>query len=204
MQSLSDASSAVCGFRMYRRENAIGLVTEWSHSLNMLDIDISSIYREVCGTMANGTSKKDIELLDVIVSCDKSSICICFMRNLRNRTAFMPIDSSSMFYAMTGQAISDIVINACVWDDIMRDSMRAILHLDHNSTSCCFRFGERRDTFLVPLTESMVVRLVFSCLALCLFHLLVMWGPITGAICQYVLPIFHPHADTLSYCTGHV
>lgn len=207
LQSLDDARSKVCGFRISETEDAIELSAEWSHSLNMLDIDISSIYQEVCATMTQETSDK-MGGVDVVVSCDKTKVFIAFLGNLRNRTGYKCMDDISMFYGMEGHPLSGLVVDACVWKNIMHDGVQVLLHVDKGSTSCWFRFREMHDhsnhSSFLRFIKDTVLYLAILALVLWVVPLGLVWRPIGAAICLYVLPIFNPQLQNLAYCRGLV
>jgi len=141
MNSLADAASGICGFKVYNTQHGLSLVAEWSHSLNMLDIDICSIYEEVCEGLAtdNGT-------VDVVVLCDRTKIFIGFFVSLRNSTQFKTVDNVATFYAIKGTIFSSIVIQARVWEDMVVDGVQAMLHVDTHSRSCSFHFHKDKMT----------------------------------------------------------
>ena len=205
LQSLADARSKICGFRISETEDVIELSAEWSHSLNMLDIDISTIYQDVCQTMTQETSD-NMGGVDVVVSCDKTKISIVFLGNLRNRTGYKCMDSISMFYGMEGHPLSGIVIDARVWENIMHDGVHVLLHLDKSSTSCWFRFSELHGSeysncsFFLRLIKDTILYLGILILVLALIPLGLVWRPIGTGICLYVLPIFNLQPQNLPYC----
>lgn len=202
MNSLTDAASGVCGFRVYNMPDGISLAAEWSHSLNMLDIDISSIYEEVCQRLVTDSGS-----VDVVVSCDQTKIAIGFFVNLRNSTPFEAMDNVSTFYGTKGTAVSDIVIDACVWENMMVDGVRAILHTDTHSTSCCFQFSEWEDqapgTGLIGPNYTVLIHI--TVILLLALSALLIWCGVTRAagqaiICQYIIPVIYPSAQDGPFC----
>lgn len=205
IQSLTHARYNVCGFRIFETEDVIGLSAEWSHSLNMLDINISSIYDEVCQTLTPNISENMAAGVDVVVSCDSRMIFIGFLRNLRNRTVYKSVNSISMFSKIEGQKLSDIVLDASVWND-MHDVGQVLLHVDKVSTSCWFHFKDLHDmqdsySLLGRLIkDASLVLLIFALILALIICLGNPWSPAVAPICQYVLPIFTSQPQNLPYC----
>lgn len=218
MHSLADAAFGVCGFRVYNMQDGVSLAAEWSHSLNMLDIDISSIYEEVCEGATANTG------VDVVVSCDQTKVFIGFFVNMRNKTRYTTVNSLSTFYGMKGSMLSDIVIDACVLEQMMDDGVGAVLHVDKHSTSCCFQFSEWQDQghgFRLTATKGMVLLVLLLVLGVLVLHGLayvwqsgqlcahdsrerrLVWEAARTALCQYVVPVMYANAQNVSFCSGH-
>lgn len=177
--SLADVRSGMGGFKIYEMGDAVGLAAEWSHSLNMLDLDVSSIYHEVCDMMTNdsGTIQHRV---DVVVSCDQTRIFIGFLAGLRNRTGLKCVESISSFFGMEGHALSDVVILSSVWEDMPYSGMRTILHLDKNTTSFCFELNgvqesESNDMFGFAKNVSVLITFI-AAIALCLLYAENIWS----------------------------
>lgn len=191
MHSLSDFESGACGFRPYQVEHGIGIAAEWSHSLNMLDIDISSMYQEACEAYTQATCE-DMGGVDVLVRCDPKQLFICFLDNLRNRTQCTVVDSVSTLYMKEGIGLSQIVITADVWESFIQSGVQVILHIDKHSTSCSFQFIEphgQSNCFKLATTWPLVLSLLVLMLGI-LLTLMLVWGPPEVAICQYILDTF--------------
>lgn len=205
IQSLADAASGLCGFRIHNMEDGVSLVVEWSHSLNMLDVDISSMYEEVCEHLL-----ADDGGADVVISCDRTKLFIGFFVNLRNRTQYKTVDNMSTFYGMEYTALSGIVIHACVWKNMVEDGVRAMLHIDRHSTSCCFQFNEVQDTshgFCLTLFRIMGQSWSGSLLLsmfICCGMIYLAWTSGRRNVCQYVFPYLYPGAQGLPFCRGQV
>jgi hypothetical protein len=207
MRSLHDSGSGVCGFSIYNTQDSVSLAAEWSHSLNLFDIDISSVYEEVCERLA-----MDVGSVDVVVSCDKANIFIGFLANLRNRTRYMVVDSLATFYGTEGSALSGIVIDAHVWENMSVDGVRATLHIDKQSTSCCFRFSEWQEDKAHGLVSRVINAMVLVLAAVILMlapHVLhLVWnGRMLEAwrmpICRYVVPIVYTEEQDAPFCSRH-
>lgn len=211
LQSLADARSKVCGFRIFEAEDVIELSAEWSHSLNMLNIDISAIYQEVCATMTPET-QDNMGAVDMIISCDKTQITIAFLGNLRNRTGYKCLDSRAKFYGMEGHPLSGIVVDACVWANIIHDPMHVLLHLDKTSTSCWFRFMELPDPEYSNLSSFFkLIKNTVPCLAIIVLILALIplyagfvWMSVREGICLHIFPILNLQPESLWYCRGLV
>lgn len=203
MYSLADAASGVCGFRLYSTKDGISLAVEWSHSLNMLDIDISMIYEDVCDELA-----VDDRCVDVVVSCDQTKLFIGFFVNLRNKTRYKIMDNMSTLYGMKGSALPDIVIAACVWQNLMDDGVRAILHINNQTAS--IQFDEWWDHGAgISLTAAPVLWL--GGVLLFVLGVLFWYGQLpdlaseagrTDVFCQYVLPIIYSDPADVPFCSG--
>ena len=192
MHSLADAESGACGFRPYVVTHGIGIAAEWSHSLNMLDLNISSMYQEVCERDMH-VKGEDVGGVDVLVLCDRKQIFIVFLANLRNRTQYTVVDTVSTFYRKQGMALSQIVINADVWEAIVHSGVQVLLHMDKNSTSCSFQFIEphgQAKSYTLATHMGLVLCLFLLMLGL-LVALRVVWGPVDMAICQYISTAFN-------------
>ncbi len=165
IHSLADAASGVCGFKVHNTQDGVSLTAEWSHSLNMLDIDISSIYEEVCdGLMTDN--------VDVVVLCDMAKLFIGFFAHLRNRTRFTTVNGVGTFYGIKGTPLSDLVILAPVWQSMIMDRVQAILRVDTHSSSCCFQFSENQPClFIRTRTTILTVAVVVLLLAITLLFL---------------------------------
>lgn len=195
MNSLADVESGACGFRPYIVNNGIGLAAQWSHSLNMLDIDISSIYQEVCEMGIEATGEC-IGGLDVLVLCDPKQIFIGFLANLRNRTQYSVVDSVPAFHRKQGTAVSQIVIHGAVWEAIIRSHVQVLLHIDKNSTSCNFQFIEHwgQATCLKMATYAGLVLSLLLVILGILVTVGLVWGQALIAImCRYILNPLYVH-----------
>lgn len=199
MDSMTDAASGVCGFKVYTTQDGIALAAEWTHSLNMLEIDISSMYEDACESL----TAADNGAVDVVVSCDSTYIYIGFFVNLRNATQYKHIDSVSAFYGMENNVLANVIISARVWEDIKTDGRHAILHTDKHSTSFSFQFSQWQDNGHTHRTKHITGFVLLWAVAALLLaaSVLIAWnGANLDIICQHVVPIIFPGEEEKTFC----
>lgn len=190
VSSLTEAESGTCGIHVDRLDVGVVLGAEWSHSLNMLDIDLTAIYEEVCELMARGD-------IDVIVSCCETTFSIGFIISMRDNTGYMRVDNKSMFTEITDSMQRSMVIKSCVWQQLITRGHCVTVRTAKDSNSCCLQLHKCERGLQTILKFALLV----AALAVLLGCGFVYCMQQRSSICHYVVnaayPAGSPYCNTL-------